>query len=603
MKSVRFFLLTFLICGASCSASAAVTASLDRNQIALGETVRLQLQHDGSADSQPDIGALKRDFDVLGTSRGSSVQFINGNTSSQTQISLVLAPKHDGKIVIPPLQWDGQQSAALELTVTSGGAPQGTVPNAATPQGAEAGNSHVFVTATPDQKQPYVQAAIVLTVRLYADEPIYQASLNLPASDDVLIRPLGEDRQTSESRNGHTYQVVERKYLLFPQRSGKLSINGPVLDAQVPDASGNDPFGNDPFFSNAFGRLPLAGMLNSTRPLHLVAKQIELSVKPRPVGATGSNWLPAQRMTLEEQWHPDAQTVHVGEPITRHLHLAALALTGAQLPDLSQLMAVPDGIRTYPDQAKTDDQPQGATVLGSRDQDIALIAQRAGRYMLPALKLSWWDTQHNVQREVALPARTLNVLPAADGSTQLSTPPNPLNSQPSSPQDNAAGSKFSSQPLTFPAQPAKVVNSTRWQWISVALGLLWIATVLAWWYSRRRVPSAAPVTTETAVTNVKADDAFRAFRQACLDNDAHAARRYLIAWAAGVWRTDPPIGLNELSRRMEDAKLSDALRRLDRACYIGGAWQGAELAELLAVPPVGQRTAESKKTTLPELYR
>ena len=592
MKSALLVLFTLFFCGASCSASAAVTASLDRNQISLGETVRLQLQRDGSADSQPDIGALKRDFDVLGTSRGSSVQFINGNTSSQTQISLVLAPKHDGKIVIPPLQWGGQQSAALELTVTPSGASQGN-----SPQGnvTQPGNSHVFLTATTDQKQPYVQAAIVLTVRLYADEPIYQASLNLPASSDVLIRQLGEDRQTSESRNGRTYQVVERKYLLFPQRSGKLGIDGPVLDAQVPDTSGNDPFGNDPFFSNAFGRLPLAGMLNSTRPLHLVAKRIELSVLPRPANATGSSWLPAQSMTMEEQWHPDAQTVHVGEPITRHLHLAAMALTGAQLPDLSQLMAVPDGIKTYPDQAKIDDQPQGVTVLGSRDQDIALIAQRAGRYVLPALKLSWWDTLHNAQHEVVLPARTLNVLPAADGSSRLSTPP-----QPTLRQDSSAGSKLAGQPAMLPSQPVKAVNSALWQWISVALALLWSATMLAWWYSRRRVPAAVSVTTEPAVT--KADDAFRAFRQACLDNDAPAARRHLIAWAASVWPTEPPIGLNELSRRLDHGKLSAALRQLDRTCYTGGAWQGAELAELLATPPVNANTAARKKAALPDLY-
>ena len=38
------------------------------------------------------------------------------------------------------------------------------------------------------------------------------------------------------------------------------------------------------------------------------------------------------------------------------------------------LVSVPDGIKTYPDQSSVNDAIQGDTVLGSRDQDIALIA-------------------------------------------------------------------------------------------------------------------------------------------------------------------------------------------------------------------------------------
>jgi hypothetical protein len=586
MKSVQLVLLTCLIWGASFSATAAVTASLDRNQIAPGETVRLLLQHDGSADSQPDIRPLRPDFDVLGTSSGSSMQIINGHSSSQTQMTLTLAPKHDGKIVIPPLQWDNQQSAALELTVASASGKQGAASSADT--------SHVFLTATPDQKQPYVQAAIVLTVRLYADEPIYQASLSLPAGDDVLVKQLGEDRQTTELRNGRSYQVVERKYLLFPQRSGKLSIDGPVLDAQVPDTGSNDPFGSDPFFSNAFGRLPIAGMMNATRPVHLSAKRIELNVLPRPASATGPNWLPAQSVTLEEAWRPDAQTLHVGEPITRHLHLAALALTGAQLPDMSTLMSVPDGMKTYPDQAKIADAPQGSTVMGSRDQDIALIAQRPGHYVLPAVKLSWWDTVHNAPREVMLPAHSLDILAAAAGSAEPAPSPQAMPLQSIRPDANVPAS-------AKPVQPARPAGL--WQWVSLALALLWLATILVWWYSRRRVqPPAVPAASGVESANVNAGHAFRAFRQACLENDAPAARRHLIAWAGSVWPIEPPTGLHALSRRLSDDKLTDALMQLDRACYTEDAWQGATLAALLTAMPVEMPAHVQSKPRLPDLY-
>ncbi|HEY8907383.1 MAG TPA: BatD family protein, partial [Rhodoferax sp.] len=410
MKRKIHCLAVALLAGVfSLPALATTTASLDRTQVALGDSVRLLLQTDANTDKQPDIGPLQQDFDVLGSSHGSSTQIINGHMSSQTQVTLFLSPKHEGTIRIPPLSWGAEQSAALELTVGgSGNAP-------AQGDAGQAGAAPVSMSATLDQKRPYVQSSVVLTLRLSVGVPLSQASLDMPGSADVLVKQLGEDTQTTESRNGRNYQVIERKYLLIPQRSGQISLKGPTLDAQVQDA-------NMPDINSFFGNMPLGRLMGSTRPLRLSAESIVLNVQPRPAAATGADWLPAQKVTLEETWRPDNASVHVGEPLTRHLHLMALGLTGAQLPDLSKLMAAPDGLKPYPDQAKTDDSVRSGTMLGSRDQDIALIASQPGHYELPALKVAWWDTVANVQREATLPARSLDVLPAAGGQVAQSPP-------------------------------------------------------------------------------------------------------------------------------------------------------------------------------------
>jgi hypothetical protein len=590
MNKLHRIFLALIFTTFALPALASVTATLDQDHVASGQTVQLQLQHDGTTDSEPDLGPLRNDFDVLGSSRGSNVQIINGHMSAQTQVTVLLSPKHDGKIRIPPLQWDGQQTAALELTVGGSG-------NTASGQGGPTSgdSSHIFLTATLDQKQPYVQAADVLTVRLYADQPIFQASLDLPASSDVLVKQLGKDKQSSEMRNGRNYQVVERKYLLFPQRSGTLSLDGPVLDAQVQATGSNDPFGNDPAFGNIFGQMPLAGMLNATRPIRLHGKTITLDVLKRPAGATGANWLPAQNVTLQETWRPDSGAIHVGDPLTRHLQLTALGLTGAQLPDLGSLMQVPDGIKTYPDQSSAKDAIQGETVLGSRDQDIALIAMRPGRFELPEVKLNWWDTVHNVQHVATLPARILDILPAAGGVAAATLPP-PANAAPVNPPSPAVQA-------AAPAPVRQNAKSMPWIWLSAALGLLWIGTVSAWWYTRRRAQPAQPGKTgEPVPAEVpRSANAFKAFKNACLSNDPHAARKNLLAWAASAWPANPPAGLNELSRRLGGGALVEALRQLDRACYAGDAWQGASLARLLPAPRVPESPIENRHG-LPALY-
>jgi len=592
MNNIHRIFLALIFTTFALPALASVTATLDKTNVASGETVQLQLQHDGTTDSQPDLGPLRSDFDVLGSSSGSNVQIINGHMSSQTQVTVLLSPKHDGNIRIPPLQWDGQQTAALELTVGGGGNAA-----AASQPGPTSGDaSHIFLTATLDQKQPYVQAADVLTVRLYADQPIFQASLDLPASSDVLVKQLGKDRQSSEMRNGRNYQIVERKYLLFPQRSGTLSLDGPVLDAQVQATGGNNPFGNDPAFGNIFGQMPLAGMLNATRPIRLHGKTITLNVLKRPAAVTGANWLPAQNVTLQETWRPDSGAIHVGDPVTRHLQLTALGLTGAQLPDLGALMQVPDGIKTYPDQSVAKDAIQGDTVLGTRDQDIALIASRPGRFELPEVKLNWWDTVHDVQHVVTLPARILDILPAAGGGS-TATPPPPTVAAPTAPGQGAA----TGAPIQV--RLGRSAGSRPWIWLSAALALLWVGTLFGWWYTRRREQPMQPEMTGVPAPAAAPGraGAFKAFKHACLSNDPHAARKNLLAWAAAAWPDNPPAGLNELSRRVGGPALMEALRQLDRACYMDDSWHGSFLAKLLSSPPEQASPPESREP-LPALY-
>ncbi len=143
--------------------------------------------------------------------------------------------------------------------------------------------------------------------------------------------------------------------------------------------------------------------------------------------------------------------------------------------------------------------------------------------------------------------------------------------------------------------------------IGLALGLLWLATLAAWWRGRRAGSRPAP---NNAIPNnaapngaTPANAARKAFRQACRDSAAAAARRHLLAWARAAWPSDPPTGLNALARRLDDAALSALLRDLDRACYAGGEWRGEALAEALQTLPGGEREgAAQPASALAPLY-
>lgn len=590
-------MLLLIACAGIAQARADIRASLDASQVAVGDTVQLTLEHDGSTGGQPDLTPLQHDFDILGTSSNTSIELRNGAASERTEVVLTLAPKTTGRVTIPPLVWDGQRTQALSLVVTG---PGGT----GQPGGVAASPvSNVFIETSVSAEQPYVQAAVQLTVRLFTSSVLYRADLELPENGDVVAKQIGTDENSDAQRNGRTYQVITRHYVLFPLHSGRLTLQGPVLDAEIASNQPRRPLGSDPFGGGFFG----GPFFQTVRPVRLHGKPIELTVRARPASAIGSYWLPARNVTLSDYWTPAKLSAPAGDPITVDLSLQATGLTAAQLPDLSPLLGIPPGLKAYPDQPKLNDSTQNGLLVGSREQTIALMADTPGHYTIPALTVTWWDTQTNRPRVTTVPARTLTILPAAGSATATASaapvhaaqpPPTPAASQ-------QARQAPAAQKLTPPRSPS------RWQWISIALAIVWLTTLGAWLWSRRsrrprsRMPPPSPphAADSSGARRAHAEPSRErtAFRIACETNDAHAARAHLMAWAGALWGT-MPAGVNAIAARIGDPAVAELLRDLDRACYAGGAWQGHALAAALTELPTSQDKNARERNRLAPLY-
>jgi hypothetical protein len=627
---------SFVVAG---TAQAAVRAWLDASQTSVGGTVQLTLQRDGQTSSQPDLAPLKQDFSVLSVDTSSNLQIINGSISSQTQAQIELAPKHAGTLTVPAIRWGGEASPPLVLQV--GGAAAGG-PAAAGNPAASGGNANgsvagagraVFVNTTVDTKTPYVQAAVDVTVRVYAAEPLYQATLDFPTDDDVLMQRLAGDEHSSEVRDGQAYDVVTRHYVFFAQRSGALTIPGAILDGEVAVPQRGDPFSGDPF-ARLFG-----SMMTTTKRIRVQGPPIVLDVRPRPAAAGNGPWLPAAALTLTAAWQPPSLRVEAGDPITLDLHLAADGLAAAQLPNLASMLALPPGLKDYPDDAKLGNAASGGRVVGTRDQSIALIADRPGRYLIPALHLAWWNTQADRAQSVDLPAQTIDVAPAAGGLAATSgAAPNAGASAP--PRTPVAAGARATAPIGQGTWLAWIGGDRRWIAVSAALGLLWIATMIGWWRSRRRPPPAerkeptlpsdgppsAPVRLAAASAEPNAhaegsrsgaasdpvpvaDKPLRAsraraqFQDACHRGDAAAARRGLLAWAGAAWPGERVTGLQALAKRIGDPDAGAAIAELERACYAGGAWDGSTLATRLTELPKATSRTDTHDPPIAPLYR
>ncbi|HMD74747.1 MAG TPA: BatD family protein [Steroidobacteraceae bacterium] len=572
----------------SMGAQAALRASLDSTTISEGDTVQLTLERDGQTSDQPDLSPLQQDFDVVSTNRTSSIQIMNGSIVSHIQAIITLSPKHSGVLTVPAVEWAGDRSEPFPLTVTAGGAGS---PNST---GGAAQARKVFVETSIDDADPFVQQAVHVTVRIYRAETVYKAGLDFPATSDALIEQIQSDAHRVIEKYGQQYDLVERRYLLFPQRSGTLKLAGPVLEGQVAIRIRNDRFNNDPF-ADLFGAS--GGMMAGTKPIRVEADPIVLNVRPRPANSGAGPWLPALDLKLTSEWHPDNLQAHVGDPITVDLQLQAEGLTATQLPDLSLLLELPSGIKAYPDQARLDNAVRGDTVVGTHKQSIALIADQPGDYVVPAMHLSWFDTKANEAREVNLPARKLSVLPPV-GRSRAAAPSATVGGAATNEPPAAAAPVA---PIPAPGAPqvslpagSGTAGTRLWIEISAGLAFVWMATLLAWWLSRRRAPGQAQPLSGAQEAMLGAAQARTRFHAACRRNDAPAARRALLAWVAAAWPEESLPGLDALGRRIEDAALAPRLVDLDRACYAGATWNGADLLQALKeLPPRRARSSGS----------
>ncbi|MGH8149350.1 MAG: BatD family protein, partial [Steroidobacteraceae bacterium] len=232
-----------------------------------------------------------------------------------------------------------------------------------------------------------------------------------------------------------------------------------------------------------------------------------------------------------------------------------------------------------------DDFSQGDSLIGRREQGIALIPSGPGEFTVPALELRWWDTAHDVERTVAVPAKTIFVLPSVGATASTASGAGPAAPAAGGPQSSSG-----------------FLASDPWTWAAFALGLAWMATLGAWYASRRRgrprpASAQSPVTESPGASRSRA-----AFIAACRESDPRAARRHLLAWAHAVWPASAPRGLNELARRIGDPHTRRLLRELDRACYAGGEWRGDPLAQALSELPAVGRGAAGRSAPLAPLY-
>lgn len=332
------------------------------------------------------------------TSRQSSFQMINGKTtqSSSMTFTYVLLAKKEGEFKLPVASVDvtgktiRSNSATITVLPSSGG--NGGATGTQGQQGQQNGShkstetlddKDLFITATASKTKLFEQEAVVLTYKLYTLVNIRQLAGDMPELDGFHCQELNNKAQLSlkyEHYNGRNYgTAIWRQYVLFPQKSGKLTIPSISFDAEVEITNASaDPF--DLFFGGG----SLTQMVRKTVKTPSIDLDVTALPTPRPDNFSGAvgKFSMTGTLTPEQLNANDAAT----------LKLVVSGQGNMKLMKAPSLDAPKDfEVYTPKETDKTTNTVSGAK--GSVIFDYVMVPRHGGNYEIPAVDFVYFDPE------------------------------------------------------------------------------------------------------------------------------------------------------------------------------------------------------------------
>ncbi len=413
-RSILYVLLLIAFLTAKAMALS-VTASVDTDEIELGDPINLSITLTGRGGSLPDpILPDLSDFDVYSSGRNQSISIVNGAFSSSLELNYTLVPKKIGSLLIGPVVVKDKNemvvSDPIKITVKKPGSLQKR-PQAeqrSTRRQDQKQREDFFIEQTVDKTDPYVGEQVTLTFRFYQSVNLWQQpSLEWPEYAGFTVEDLPPNSRSYQYVNGKRYLVTEIKRALFPVTPGKVTIDTPRLTIK-PDDFGSmmDPFS---FFDRDFFR--------SGRPKVLTARPIGLNVRPLPQkrkpegfsGAVGNYKIGAE---------VDKDSVGVDEPITLKVILSGTgnikSLPPVQMPELADFRVYESGKTESIDN-------KGRVVSGSKTFEQAIIPRTSGVFTIPSLEYSFFNPERG--RYETVRTRPIEITATGEGLVDVGGAP------------------------------------------------------------------------------------------------------------------------------------------------------------------------------------
>ncbi len=426
-SKMRYFLLIFFTLSVTFLQAQNVSVTVECPRIVrVGEPFQMDILVNANCSNPklPDMQA----FSIvrnLGKSQNSQVSIANGKITQSVEIafSYVMQANREGTQEIGPVEVtvDNKtyQSAPVTVQVVSGN--QSTqVPNNSSGTEIQPDNSQVqadsremFLEVLTDRKQIYQGEYITATLKFFSKIRIsgFGDKFTLPTFDgffkqEVETPPLRS--LNTETIDGEAYATgVIRQYILFPQKSGTLTISPSTLEALIPQrvqTRSRSVF--DDFWGGGIQNVPREV---TSRPVNITV--LPLPEEGKPASFTGG----VGQMKLNAS--VDKTELKANDPVTLKVTISGTG--NMRFVDAPRVNFPPD-FEVYDPKINTN---LNATITsGSKTFEYLVIPRHEGTYKIPAVEFGYFDPQAKQYKTLRSEEFTLNVSKGDDqpGSTVVS---------------------------------------------------------------------------------------------------------------------------------------------------------------------------------------
>ena len=383
------------------------------SHVAVGEQFRLTYTVNTQNVSDFRAGDIPDELEVLiGPNRSmqSSYQMINGHTSSTSSITYtyIVSATKNGSFTIPPahIVAGGKTIASNSLTVkVSGTASSSRQRQQRDDEGTElrdAGShisgSDLFIKVSANKNRVHEQEPILLTYKVYTLVSLTQLRGDMPDLKSFYSQEVDLPQQKSfslETVNGRPYRTCTwSQYVMFPQMTGKLQIPSITFEGIVVQQNRNiDPF--EAFFNGGSGYIEVKKKI--------VAPGIEIQVDPlpeRPASFSGG----VGKFTISAQL--DKTETKANDPVSMRIIISGIG----NLKLMKQpVINVPKDFDKYEPKVTDKTKLTHNGIEGSMIYDVLIVPRHQGKYEIPPVELTYFDTSENTYKTIKSEGFTLDV--------------------------------------------------------------------------------------------------------------------------------------------------------------------------------------------------
>lgn len=395
-RVVLLWLGVFAFVGAA--GAATFTATLERDTITLGESVRLGLTFEGAQPKDTPTPPGIANLQITYNGQASQFQLVNGQSTSSVTHNFTVTPRQVGDYIIPAMRISagGQPltSQPLRLKVLKPGAPP--------PEAVASGSQPAFLKLVLPKTNVFLGEVITGEFQLYVRDGVQglsQLQFTGNPTEGVSVGKITETQRRRVQFGSAGYTLVPFSVVLTPNKTGPLSV-GPITASvviQLPSANRQrDLFG---FFNQG-----------EQRQLALATDTLSIQSLPVPTENAPADFSGAVgQYTMTVNVGPT--NIATGDPITVRVQISGRgALDALTLP----AQGAWHDFKAYPPTAKVETS-DALGLQGTKTFEQIIAPQSTDITELPPFSFSFFDPEVKRYQTLTHPAVKLTVRPG--GST------------------------------------------------------------------------------------------------------------------------------------------------------------------------------------------